>query len=86
MTMMATPLRSVPGPVEGQTDPLDEDPSFERFFDAERTRLFGALAVMSGNRAEAEEVMQGCLLEGLGTLGSRVREWSRLRDSSIGPR
>src|SRR4029450_4860369 len=62
MTMMATPLRSVPGPVEGQTDPLDEDPSFERFFDAERTRLFGALAVMSGNRAEAEEVMQDAFL------------------------
>ena len=44
MTVMATPLRSVPEPVEGQTDPLDEDPSFERFFDTERARLFGALA------------------------------------------
>jgi RNA polymerase sigma-70 factor (ECF subfamily) len=41
---------------------VDEDPSFERFFDAERTRLFGALAVMSGNRAEAEEVMQDAFL------------------------
>ena len=55
---METPLRSVPEPAEGQMDSLDESPSFERFFDAERTRLFGALAVMSGNRAEAEEVMQ----------------------------
>ena len=44
-------------------DSLDENPSFERFFDAERTRLFGALAVMSGNQAEAEEVMQDAFLK-----------------------
>jgi DNA-directed RNA polymerase specialized sigma24 family protein len=31
--------------------------------DAERTRLFGALAVMSGNRAEAEEIMQDAFLK-----------------------
>ena len=61
--MMETPLRSVPEPVEGQTDSLEENPSFERFFDSERTRLFGALAVMSGNRAEAEEVMQDAFLK-----------------------
>ena len=60
---METPLRSVPEPVEGQLDSLDENRSFERFFDAERTRLFGALAVMSGNRAEAEEVMQDAFLK-----------------------
>jgi RNA polymerase sigma-70 factor, ECF subfamily len=63
MTVMETPLRSVPEPVEEQQDSLDENPSFERFFDAERTRLFGALAVMSGNRAEAEEVMQDAFLK-----------------------
>ena len=62
MTVMETPLRSVPEPVEEPMDSLDENPSFERFFDAERTRLFGALAVMSGNRAEAEEVMQDAFL------------------------
>jgi RNA polymerase sigma-70 factor (ECF subfamily) len=44
-------------------DSLDENSSFERFFDAERTRLFGALAVMSGNRAEAEEIMQDAFLK-----------------------
>jgi Sigma-70 region 2 len=60
---METPLRSVPEPVDGQLDSLDESRSFERFFDAERTRLFGALAVMSGNRAEAEEVMQDAFLK-----------------------
>jgi RNA polymerase sigma factor (sigma-70 family) len=63
MTVMETPLRSVTEPVEGRMDSLDENPSFERFFDAERTRLFGALAVMSGNRAEAEEVMQDAFLK-----------------------
>ena len=35
---------------------------FEDFFDAERARLFGALAIMSGNRAEAEEIMQDAFL------------------------
>jgi len=63
MTVMETPLRSVAEPVERQMDSLDEGPSFEQFFDAERTRLFGALAVMSGNRAEAEEVMQDAFLK-----------------------
>jgi RNA polymerase sigma-70 factor (ECF subfamily) len=36
--------------------------SFEAFFDAERTRLFGALSVMTGNRHEAEEIMQDAFL------------------------
>jgi RNA polymerase sigma-70 factor, ECF subfamily len=42
------------GPVDG--------PSFEEFFAAERARLFGALSVMTGNRAEAEEIMQDAFL------------------------
>jgi hypothetical protein len=54
---MATPIRSVPAPID-----VAEVAAFEGFFDAERTRLFGALAVMSGNRAEAEEVMQDAFL------------------------
>jgi RNA polymerase sigma-70 factor, ECF subfamily len=36
--------------------------SFEEFFDAEGSRLFGALVLMSGNRAEAEEVVQDAFL------------------------
>ena len=36
--------------------------SFEGFFDAERARLFGALSVMTGNRHEAEEIMQDAFL------------------------
>jgi RNA polymerase sigma-70 factor (ECF subfamily) len=61
MTSMATPLRSVPEQLGEAPDPLGH--SFERFFDAESRRLFGALAVMSGNRAEAEEVMQDAFLK-----------------------
>ena len=60
---MATPIRSMPGPAEGDTEPPGVPVTFEMFFDAERTRLFGALAVMSGNRAEAEEVMQDAFLK-----------------------
>ncbi|HEY6568517.1 MAG TPA: sigma-70 family RNA polymerase sigma factor [Actinomycetota bacterium] len=59
---MATPMRSVPAPIDGEP-PVLEVTSFEEFFDNERARLFGALAVMSGNRAEAEEVMQEAFLK-----------------------
>lgn len=58
---MATPIRSVSASIEGKPR-VAEAAAFEMFFDAERTRLFGALAVMSGNRAEAEEVMQDAFL------------------------
>ena len=47
---------------QGETELPGLTVSFEDFFDAERTRLFGALALMSGNRAEAEEVMQDAFL------------------------
>jgi RNA polymerase sigma-70 factor (ECF subfamily) len=54
-------------PMESQAQPLDGDmiavASFEAFFDTERTRLYSALAVMSGNRAEAEEIMQDAFLK-----------------------
>ena len=60
---METPLRSVPGQAQGEAELPDVAASFEMFFDAERTRLFGALAVMSGNRAEAEEIMQDAFLK-----------------------
>jgi RNA polymerase sigma-70 factor, ECF subfamily len=32
--------------------------AFEELFDAERTRLFGALCLLTGNRQEAEDLMQ----------------------------
>jgi len=65
---MASHMRPVPVP-EATDSRLtaDEPMSFEDFFDSERSRLFGALSVMAGNRFEAEEVMQD----------SFVRVWER---------
>lgn len=60
---MATPLHSVPIPLEGAGGPASATPTFEEFFAAERTKLFGALAIMSGNRAEAEEITQDAFLK-----------------------
>jgi RNA polymerase sigma-70 factor (ECF subfamily) len=59
---METRLPSVIGGPEAGTDLSDVAASFEAFFDAERIKLYGALAVMSGNRAEAEEIMQDAFL------------------------
>lgn len=61
--MMETPHRSVSPPIDEAARRSEVVASFEEFFDAQRTRLFGALAVMSGNRAEAEEVMQDAFLK-----------------------
>jgi RNA polymerase sigma-70 factor (ECF subfamily) len=36
--------------------------SFEAFFEAERTRLFGTLCLVTGDRSEAEELMQEAFL------------------------
>ena len=38
-------------------------PGFEDFFDEERDRLLGALYVVTGNRADAEELMQDAFLK-----------------------
>ena len=57
-------LRPVPAPSPEEAElpgPVDE-PSFEGFFAAERARLFGALSIMTGNRAEAEEIVQDAFL------------------------
>jgi len=37
-------------------------PTFEEFFERERTRLYGALALLTRNRHEAEELMQDAFL------------------------
>ena len=60
---MTHSLHAAKAPVQGGFEPTSAVRSFEEFFDAERVRLFGALAVMSGNRAEAEEVMQDAFLK-----------------------
>ena len=61
---MASHVRAVP--TSSADEPLvtsDSTGSFEDFFDAERARLFGALSVMTGNRHEAEEIMQDAFLK-----------------------
>jgi len=42
---------------------MDATTSFEEFFEANRRSLFGALCLVTGNRAEAEEVMQDAFLK-----------------------
>jgi RNA polymerase sigma-70 factor (ECF subfamily) len=59
---MVVPLHSVPDRDDCEVELSREGVPFEDFFDAERARLFGALAIMSGNRAEAEEIMQDAFL------------------------
>lgn len=46
-----------------EADPASTAEAFEMFFDAERVRLLGALIVMTGNRAEAEEILQDAFLK-----------------------
>ena len=47
--------------------------SFEELFEAERTRLFGALCLLTGNRQEAEDLLQDAFVrvyEGWDRVGS----------------
>jgi RNA polymerase sigma-70 factor (ECF subfamily) len=39
-----------------------EERSFEEFFSSEHARLFGALCLVTGDRHEAEEIMQDAFL------------------------
>jgi RNA polymerase sigma factor (sigma-70 family) len=56
-------LHPVPAGTLGTEAPIEADTlTFEEFFTAENARLFGALSVMTGNRSEAEEVMQDAFL------------------------
>jgi RNA polymerase sigma-70 factor (ECF subfamily) len=58
-------LRSVPGPtdVEAAVPDAGEHPrSFEGFYEASHQRLFTALCLVTGNRDEAEEIMQDAFL------------------------
>lgn len=60
---MASHARAVPMPNPDESIVTHGSPaSFEDFFDAERARLFGALSVMTGDRHEAEEIMQDAFL------------------------
>jgi hypothetical protein len=63
MGVMTVPLRAVTSDAEGASArSAVSDLSFEAFFIAERSRLLGALVVMTDNRAEAEEILQDAFL------------------------
>ena len=65
MKVMNGPLRAVASN-ETQREPMHPLPvelSFDEFFEAERARLFGALIIMTGNRSEAEELLQDAFLK-----------------------
>jgi RNA polymerase sigma-70 factor (ECF subfamily) len=61
---MTAPLRAVTNR-DAKSDPAhaSTERSFEAFFEVERTRLLGALIVMTNNRAEAEELLQDAFLK-----------------------
>jgi RNA polymerase sigma factor (sigma-70 family) len=61
MGVMTVPLRAVTSDAEEGAEHAVA-PSFEAFYEAQRARLFGALVVMTGNRAEAEEILQDAFL------------------------
>src|SRR5438093_1207352 len=57
-------MDETPGSVVVEDPPADEEPvaRFEDFFERERTRLFGALVLLTRDRHEAEELMQDAFL------------------------
>jgi RNA polymerase sigma-70 factor (ECF subfamily) len=58
---MHEPLRLAAVPLD--PEPLDAPRSFETFYDAESRTLFRRLWLVTGNRAEAEELMQDAFLK-----------------------
>jgi RNA polymerase sigma-70 factor (ECF subfamily) len=60
--MMDRSLRVLRGREVVQTEVAEEPQSFEVFFASEHARLFGALCLVTGDRSEAEEIMQDAFL------------------------
>jgi RNA polymerase sigma-70 factor (ECF subfamily) len=60
--MMAIPLGRVTAESEGQKV-AEAHASFETFFEQTHQRLFGGLCLVTGNRHEAEEIMQDAYLK-----------------------
>jgi RNA polymerase sigma factor (sigma-70 family) len=59
---MTEPAGRVPEDVVGEEAKADGINRFEAFFDAEQGRLYGTLCLLTGNSAEAEELMQEAFL------------------------
>jgi RNA polymerase sigma-70 factor (ECF subfamily) len=60
--MMDRPLRVLRAEEVVETEVAEEPRSFELFFADEHARLFGALCLVTGDRSEAEEIMQDAFL------------------------
>lgn len=60
--MMDRSLRALRGEEVVEIDVAEEPRSFEMFFADEHARLFGALCLVTGDRFEAEEIMQDAFL------------------------
>jgi RNA polymerase sigma-70 factor (ECF subfamily) len=70
---MVVPIRSVSAACAGEAALVQEHLSFEEFYEANHQRLFVALCLITGNRHEAEEVMQEAFV--------RILErWDRMDD------
>ena len=74
---MDEPLRLVAESAPEEAQVVAEPISFEAFFDAEARTLFRRLCAVTGNSAEAEEIMQDAFLAlwsgGTGSTRSRTR-------------
>ena len=60
--MMDHSLRVLRGTEVVGNEVAEEPRSFEEFFSSEHARLFGALCLVTGDRHEAEEIMQDAFL------------------------
>jgi RNA polymerase sigma-70 factor (ECF subfamily) len=69
---MTRPLRLVASAGISVPENVSEPQSFEEFFEAESPALFRRLCLITGNRHEAEEVMQDAFL-------SLFERWDRVR-------
>jgi DNA-directed RNA polymerase specialized sigma24 family protein len=56
--MMDRSLRVLRAKEVVEAEVAEEPRSFEVFFASEHARLFGALCLVTGDRSEAEEIMQ----------------------------
>jgi RNA polymerase sigma factor (sigma-70 family) len=76
---MPKPLRLVASDEIAPGEPTSEAQSFEDFFEAESPAMFRRLCLVTGNRQEAEEVMQDAFL-------NVFERWDRVRqmDDPVG--
>jgi DNA-directed RNA polymerase specialized sigma24 family protein len=74
---MEAHLRPVPTPDAEETELADTPRDFEEFYGSTFRRLFTALCLVTGNRHEAEEIMQDAFV--------RVYErWERVSRLDVG--